>query len=40
MRCWHNASSDINTSYQDYRVRNAADLQRLVIEDGAEQIRG
>jgi uncharacterized protein YecE (DUF72 family) len=28
----------MNNCYQDYGVRNAADLQRLLMADGAEQI--
>jgi hypothetical protein len=38
MRFWHNAPAQTDNCYQDYGVRNAADLQRLLMEDGAEQI--
>ena len=37
-RFWHDAPSNINNCYQDYGVRNAADLQRLLMDDGAERI--
>lgn len=30
----------MNNCYQDYGVRNAADWQRLLMEDGAEQVSG
>ncbi len=38
MGVWHNTCWEINNCYQDYGVRNAADLPRLVMENGAERI--
>jgi hypothetical protein len=39
MGVWHNACWEINNCYQDYGVRSAADLQRLLMEEGVTELR-
>jgi hypothetical protein len=38
MSLCHNANAATDNCYQDYGVRNAADWQRLLLEEGAVEI--